>query len=78
MHGKTTASTQTETTTPKNHFDLENKIKTFESDPSVFQTKYIQNKVNEETAREREMQKLRRDRYVNEFLHLFRTRDYRK
>jgi hypothetical protein len=74
--GKTTASPLTETTTSTNHFDLENKIKTFESDPSIFQKNYIQNKENKETAREREIKKMRKDKFVNDLLHLFRTRDY--
>ena len=63
-------------TTPRNHFDLENKIKTFESDPSIFQAKYIQHKENEETLRQREAKKMSKDKFLNDLLYLFRTRDY--
>ena len=71
----TTASKET-TTKPRNHFDLETKIKEFESDPSIFQAKYIQNKENEETLRQREVNKMKKDKFVNDILYLFRTRDY--
>ncbi len=72
----TTLKETTTTTTPRNHFDLENKIKEFENDPSIFQAKYIQQKENEETLRQREVKKMSKDKFVNDILYLFRTRDY--
>jgi hypothetical protein len=67
---------QTTTTTRKNDLDFENKIDLIEKDPHLFQSKYIEDKLREVKEREREVLKKRKDKYVNEIVFLFRSRDY--
>ena len=69
--------TTTSTTTAKNVlFEFKNKIDLVEKDPHLFQSKYIADKLREVKEREREELEKRKDKYVNEIVFLFRSRDY--
>ena len=67
----------TTTTTAKNVlFEFKNKVDLIEKDPHLFQSKYLEEKLKEVREREREELAKQKDKYVNEIVFLFRSRDY--